>query len=507
MNAPPERPRKEELIPLVCEPWCAYFKPDRVDPDEECGGLTAVRELIPLSPDLMEVAGREAKGKTDQPDAVSAVAQALCPACPYRANDCDFADPDGPVDAPPCGGLRWLADLLDRGVIDRDVLARAGRGLQYLALAGPAVLKRLETPHVYHLDRDDLYEVNDEAFSLLLEGDGRHRVVDLRPEPLFLDFCLAEDLLALSDAPRPTKVRAGGQAPTPSLRYLELQITRRCNLACRHCYLGRPEAVDMASETVALVLDDFCQISGLRVMVSGGEPLSHPRFEEINDLMDRYPLRRVLLTNGTLLTLEMARRLRFHEVQVSLDGLEAGHDALRGPGSFQRALAGLQAAREAGLDVSVATMVHAANLDQFEGLARLMEDLGVIEWGIDAPCLAGRYQEASDLQVSPQQAARAMAYGFGGSFHGGDGEGYTCGRHLLTVTPEGQVAPCGFYEPLGRVEEGLSVVWGRRRWVRVQDLECAGCPHLMECGGGCRFRAGSPLGPDPVMCAVYQQED
>ncbi|MBU0514952.1 MAG: radical SAM protein, partial [Proteobacteria bacterium] len=394
---------------------------------------------------------------------------------------------------------------LDQGRIDRNLLARAGRGLKYVGPSESAVLKRLETPHVYHLGRDDLYEVNEEAFEFLLKCDGQRRVVDLRPDPAWLDFCLDEDLLRLSDGPHPTAVRAGGQAPTPSLRYLELQITRRCNLACRHCYLGSARDVDMAPKTAALVLDDLAKISGLRVMVSGGEPLSHPRFEEINDLIGQYPLRRVLLTNGTLLTRDTARRLRFHEVQVSLDGLEAGHDALRGPGGFGRALAGLEAAREAGLDVSVATMVHAANLEEFQGLARLIDELGVIEWGIDAPCAAGRFQD--ELRVSPEQAARVMTYGFGGGFHGGDGQGYTCGRHLATVTPEGRVAPCGFYEPLGRVEEGLATAWSRRRWLALGDLDCADCPHLIECGGGCRFRAQTPTGQDPVMCAVYKRED
>jgi radical SAM protein with 4Fe4S-binding SPASM domain len=493
---------KEALLDLVCRPLCAYFKPDRIDPEEECGPLAIIRDLIDSRPGLSARPG-EANPPAKGP--LQIAAEMVCPACPYQAEDCDFADPNGPPGAPPCGGLAWLARGLQEAAIDHGELARAARVLQFVFLAPEVVLKRLEAPHVYHLTPDELYEVNDQALDFLRACDGSRRLADLGPDPEFLDFCLNEGLLRLTDEPRPTPVHLGGQAPVPSLRYLEVQITRRCNLACRHCYLGPARARDLAPEAFGRLVADLVSISGLRIMISGGEPLSHPRFGEINDRLAGTPLRRVLLTNGTLLTPETARRLEFHEVQISLDGLEAGHDALRGPGSFQRALAGLRAAREAGLAVSVATMVHPANLTEFEGLARLLDDLGVIEWGIDAPCLTG--PEAEGLAVSPAEAARAMAYGFGGGFHGEDGGGYTCGRHLATVTPEGMLAPCGFYEPLGPVEDGLARIWSRRKWISLEELDCAGCPHLDVCGGGCRFRAGSPRGRDPVMCAVYQREE
>jgi radical SAM protein with 4Fe4S-binding SPASM domain len=493
---------KEKLIDMVCRPWCAYFKPDRIDPDEECGPLAVIRDLIDARPELADDSGPRERSSAE---ALTDTAAAVCPACPYRAADCDFADPDGPPDAPPCGGLAWLAGRLQAGALDPDRLARSARVMRFVSLGRHAVLKNLETPHIYHLGRDELYEINSQAFKFLHTCDGTRRVADLGPDPDFLDFCLEEGLLELTDGPRPITVHAGGQSPRPSLRYLEVQITRRCNLSCRHCYLGPARKVDMAPEVLGRVAEDFCSISGLRIMISGGEPLSHPRFWEINDRLADTPLRRVLLSNGTLLDAAVARRLAFHEVQISLDGMEAGHDALRGPGSFERAMGGLRAAAAAGLQVSVATMVHSANLDQFDDMAALMDELGVIEWGIDAPCLTG--SDTKNLAVSPARAAAAMAFGFGGAYHGAGGQGFACGRHLATVTPEGMVAPCGFYEPLGPVEEGLARVWSRRKWLRLDELECAGCPHLDECGGGCRFRAGSPKGRDPVMCAVYNREE
>jgi len=49
----------------------------------------------------------------------------------------------------------------------------------------------------------------------------------------------------------------------------------------------------------------------------------------------------------------------------------------------------------------------------------------------------------------------------------------------------------------------LENCWLRLPRLKLSELECAACPYLTECRGGCRFRAGEGLGPDPVMCALY----
>ena len=97
-------------------------------------------------------------------------------------------------------------------------------------------------------------------------------------------------------------------------------------------------------------------------------------------------------------------RLQVEEVQVSLDGWRAGHDAIPGVGTFDQALKGIQAAREAGLPLAVATMVHRKNLVEFDQLARLVEEIGAIEWGVDVPCLAGSLKEQADILVPYEEA-------------------------------------------------------------------------------------------------------
>lgn len=373
----------------------------------------------------------------------------------------------------------------------------------YVRLAGHVGLRLLEEPCLYDRQADELYELNEEGLEALKQCRGHLTLAQVGLEEEFAQVCLEEGLLELSPCPWPMPL-ALGPTPTPSLRYLELQLTWRCNLACAHCYLGAAQAVDLPVERVAAILREFEAMGGLRVMLSGGEPLMHPQWSEINALLAALPLRRVLLSNGLLLERALAG-LNCDEVQISLDGLEAGHERLRGKGSFARAVAAARAVKDSGRYLSIATMVHAHNLGEMAGLEELVRELGAGEWGIDAPCLTGRLGEHTELAVSPQQAAQAMAHAYGGAFHGG-GNGMACGLHLATVAADGKVAQCGFYldQPLGRAEEGLWTCWDRRKAVSLKDLNgCRDCAAAEDCGGGCRFRAPDPLGPDPVMCAAY----
>ena len=231
----------------------------------------------------------------------------------------------------------------------------------------------------------------------------------------------------------------------------------------------------------------------------------HPQWQEINALLAALPLRRVLLSNGLLLERALAN-LNCDEVQISLDGLAAGHERLRGQGSFAKAVKAARAVKESGRDLSIATMAHASNLDEMDGPGGVGARAGGRRVGASTPpALTGRLGQHPELAVSPEQAAQAMARAYGGAFHGGGG-GMACGLHLATVAADGKMAQCGFYldQPLGRAEEGLWTCWARRKAVSMNDLNgCRYCEAADDCGGGCRFRAPGPLEPDPVMCAAF----
>jgi radical SAM protein with 4Fe4S-binding SPASM domain len=369
-------------------------------------------------------------------------------------------------------------------------------------LTRQAVLKWLETPSVYQTARDELHELDDESFRFL-SSCAADEGCDTR-DSAFIDYCLDEGLLTRERVSiRRPPLRP---SPDPSLRYLELQITSRCNLRCRHCYIGDGAPRELTALQVRSVLKEFEEMQGLRVLLTGGEPLLHSRFDEINEMLPDLLLRKVLFTNGVLLRKDVLNRLKVHEIQVSIDGMRAGHDAMRGTGSWDAAMEAVRRALDAGFEVSVATMVHPGNLDDFDAMEEQFRALGVREWSVDVPCAAGRLRDNSTFTVSPEVGGRYLGYGYGGGMHA-VGKGYACGLHLMAVLPDGTAAKCTFYgdRSVGAVSEGLRACWGRIRPVRLEQLDCK-CQYLEACRGGCRFRAellDRPQGRDLYRCSLY----
>ena len=250
-------------------------------------------------------------------------------------------------------------------------------------------------------------------------------------------------------------------------------------------------------------LAEFEAMQGLRLLLSGGEPLLHADFWRMNEILRDYDFRSVLLSNGVLISKELAKRLRVHEVQISLDGMKAGHELIRGEGTFEKALQAIDHLQEFHIRVSIATMIHRGNVKEFEAMDTLIRSRNIEEWNIDQPCLEGRLKENQHLFVPPSEAGRLLRYGFGGGLHH-SGKDTTCGAHLCAVLPNGGVAKCGLFsgEPVGSMDEGLRACWERIPRISLTELECQ-CNILEECRGGCRYRArdyAGILSPDLFQC-------
>jgi radical SAM protein with 4Fe4S-binding SPASM domain len=254
---------------------------------------------------------------------------------------------------------------------------------------------------------------------------------------------------------------------------------------------------------VLRALKEFEEIQGLRLLLSGGEPLLHPQFWRVNNLLRDYDFRSVLLSNGTLITKKVAKRLQVHEVQVSLDGMKEGHESLRGRGTFRKALMAIDHLHEAGIQVSVATMIHKDNLKEFDSLAGLLQAKEIKEWNVDVPCIEGRLKENENLCPSLAEAGPLLNYGFGGGMHASQ-ESYCCGAHLCAILVNSHVAKCGLFsqDPVGSIDEGLSACWERIPRIQLKELTC-NCSEIEACRGGCRFRAklqGDIFQPDLFQC-------
>ncbi|MBW6517366.1 MAG: radical SAM protein [ANME-2 cluster archaeon] len=387
---------------------------------------------------------------------------------------------------------------------------------EYPILLADCSLKLLEVPSIFDAARDQLYEVDQEALEFLLQFDGTTSMNDIleknnRPEVLeLLDYLEQEGLFVLRDRPTPRHLQVR-QSPIPSLRYLLVHTTTRCNLKCKHCYLGAMRGEDMTMNIFRQMVDEFIAMGGLKIMLSGGEPLLHPHIWEFLEYLKASGLRIVMLSNGTLIDHGTALRLQglVHEVQVSIDGTAVSHDALRGEGTFGKTRDAVRYLKAEGIDVSAATMIHARNLDEFDEIEKTINALDMLQWSVDLPCDAGYLSENPTWMADISRAASIFSlYGFGEGAHESTGH-YTCGSHLCTVMPDGDIAKCGFFagEPAGNISQGLLPAWERlcdeQLW-DLDELDCAGCASIRDCRGGCRYRAkmwgGSMVSPDPLMC-------
>uniref|UniRef100_A0A7C4AJ04 Radical SAM protein n=1 Tax=Thermodesulfovibrio aggregans TaxID=86166 RepID=A0A7C4AJ04_9BACT len=372
-------------------------------------------------------------------------------------------------------------------------------------------IKLLEFPSLYNIKTDELYSLDKNALKILkkIEAGNFSNNLSRKINKEFFDFCINEGIITEKPVRRiKTKIK---QSPLPSLKYLELQVTKRCNLKCKHCFVGKSEPIDLPFEKIKTILKEFEALQGLRVLITGGEPLLHPEFERINEFIKKLALRKILFTNGTLLNEKWLKKLNVEEIQISIDGMKKGHEILRGKGTFNKALNAIKKAVDYGFDVSVATVIHRKNIEEFNELEKLIKKLNVKEWIVDALTISGNLKLNTHLWVTPDKAGNIMKrYGFSKENHP-RADGYGCGAHLLAVMPDGKAAFCSFYEdsPIGEIDEGLGKLWAMKNQILLKDLECSkiNCPFLSECRGGCRFRAitlsGNSSSPDLFRCYQF----
>ncbi|MHC4542460.1 MAG: radical SAM protein, partial [Planctomycetota bacterium] len=157
-------------------------------------------------------------------------------------------------------------------------------------------------------------------------------------------------------------------------------ITRACNLKCVHCYndSGACKADDeLATDEAKGVLDDLVQFRVPSVLFSGGEPLMRPDLFELIGYAVKRGVRAVISTNGTLITTEMAKRVKDHGVSyvgISLDGIGPVNDKFRGvSGAFERAVAGIKNCQEAGVRIGLRLTLTGKNVQDLESLFDFFE--------------------------------------------------------------------------------------------------------------------------------------
>ena len=325
------------------------------------------------------------------------------------------------------------------------------------------------------------------------------------------------------------------------LSYLFWECTTRCNLHCRHCgsdcsQLCREK--DMPLEDFLAAIDTIPEkerAKDLCVVLTGGEPLLRPDIATVGAELRRRRIGWGMVSNGWFYDEAMHAKLvgaGMGAITVSLDGLEASHDWMRGrPGSYARALKaiGLIAA-EPRLNSDVVTCVNKRNIGELQELYEVLRGQGVKQWRLFTIIPIGRAASDPDMHLDNAQFTSLMEFIREKREEGGpmkvtfSCEGYLgryeeevrdiryfcrAGVNIASVLIDGRICACpnidrDAFSQGSIYKDNFFEVWDTRfqpfrdrSWARTG--ECEGCREWKNClGNGMHNWHGQP--PQLLQC-------
>jgi radical SAM protein with 4Fe4S-binding SPASM domain len=338
-------------------------------------------------------------------------------------------------------------------------------------------------------------------------------------------------------APSPVPVRPGPCEVNLSKRLqgVSLEITRKCNLQCIHCYSdsGKKREKELTTKELYDLIDEFAQLGVLNILVTGGEPLLHPDVFDIIAYIRSKPMSVMLFTNGTMVTEEVVTRVKelgVLSVTVSLDGATAKtHDTFRGGKSFDAVVEAVNLLKKAEIPVRVNVSLHKGILGEIVLLLDLFKKWGITEYFLGPITYTGRPTESGNV-ITPEEYKTVLEQVK--EYEKTVGiptkkrlpyfpELITCGIGMgnLTVRSNGVIAPCITFPDdisLGNVRtDSLADIWNDspllnklRCMSALENDTCKTCAHIRVCGGGCianNYRRTGELGSgDPYECAYFE---
>ncbi|MBQ1249429.1 MAG: putative heme d1 biosynthesis radical SAM protein NirJ1 [Selenomonadales bacterium] len=191
--------------------------------------------------------------------------------------------------------------------------------------------------------------------------------------------------------------------------------TKTCNLKCRHCYMNSDAQKyegELTTEEAKRFIDDLAEFNVPVLLFSGGEPLMRKDFFELAEYAAAKGIRPTLSTNGTLITREVAERIKkigVGYVGISLDGLQEVNDKFRGKeGAFQAAMEGIQNCVAVGQRVGLRFTINHHNIQELDRIFDFIEEKGINRVCFYHLVYSGRGNAMMDEDVTPEQSRMAM---------------------------------------------------------------------------------------------------
>jgi radical SAM protein with 4Fe4S-binding SPASM domain len=313
--------------------------------------------------------------------------------------------------------------------------------------------------------------------------------------------------------------------------FIQMHLTERCNLRCKHCYqTGRSvdemsfsevkEAIGEISETLGEWKDAYDVDYSPSFNVTGGEPFLRSDLPDILSEIRNRGFDIYLLTNGILIDGKKAKELvdiGVKGVQVSIEGPEEIHESIRGAGSFSSSVMGVRNLLEAGIPVTLNVTLSSVNAGHFMDIIQFASELGVQKVGFSRLVPSGRGKAMAKQMLSAEKVKELYKRIFSADTGDlkivtgdpvasqlraeDDGSdkgviplgGCAAGVSGLTILPDGTLVPCRrLYIPIGNIrKDSFREVWATSEVLEaIRDRskykgKCGSCRRWANCRG-CR---------------------
>ena len=320
--------------------------------------------------------------------------------------------------------------------------------------------------------------------------------------------------------------------------HVQWHLLNSCNLQCTHCYDWKEKVRMLTYEQMLDVVDRyvlFLKQMGAEgeLSLTGGEPLL---FRQLIPLMEYIKSRDVyislyVLTNGTIINNEFIEAAKKYSngIQISIDGKEKEHDAIRGQGSFKKSFKTIKILQENGINPAIHYVLMKKNKNAVIEFIDQMRSAGIatIHFSNLIPIGPGQTEtmltpkenkEVLELIAEKQKETdmSLMAHRPTWCLVGSDGF-CPVGFKTLTINAAGKYMACRRMDiEIGDARrDSFFKVWfdtellNKMRDRRTNIPVCGTCEYAEKCGG-CRALAyavfNDPFAPDPS-CWIHNQNN
>ncbi len=196
--------------------------------------------------------------------------------------------------------------------------------------------------------------------------------------------------------------------------YAIWEVTLRCDQCCHFCgtRAGHARKDELNTEEAVDVVHQLAQMGCREVALHGGEAYLRSDWLDIVRAVREHGMDCTMVTGGKTMTREQARQAAdagITAVSVSVDGLEATHDELRGVrGSFAAATAALTHMQEAGIRIGCNTQLNRRNFRELPQLVDVLSAWPLYGWQVQLMVPMGRAADADDLWLQPYDMLELM---------------------------------------------------------------------------------------------------